>query len=103
MSQSYHSIREQRSDTMILSLSRNLGRRLAASASSSVSWRRALDNDVTEHTLMQRHGAALMFDTGGGFTLGADYSYRQGGDEGVDVEPGRHRVSASLSYGHRWR
>ena len=103
ITQSYRSIREQRSDTVVFSLARNLGRRLAASASSSLSSRRALDGGATERTRMQRHGAALVFDTGKGFTLGAEYAYLQGRDEGIALGRERHRVSASLSYGHRWR
>jgi hypothetical protein len=103
MTQSYRSVREQRSDTVVFTLARSLGRRLAASASSSLSSRRALDGEVAEHTRMQRHGAALAFDTGRGFTLGAEYAYLQGRDGGAREERRRHRVSASVSYGHRWR
>jgi hypothetical protein len=103
MAQSYRSIREQRSDTVALSLSRSLGRRLSTSLASTWSLRQALEGTGREDSRMQRHSAAVAFDTGKGLSLGVEYAYLDGTDEIVESRRQRHRVAASLSYGHRWR
>jgi opacity protein-like surface antigen len=100
---SYTSVREQRTDMASLAATRSLGRHFSASLFSSYSVRQDLGDTEAEDFHMQRYGAGLAFDGGKGLTVGVDYSYYRYAENEAGPARGRHRVSAALQYGRRWR